>query len=620
MVNNPMPARTATWLLAILLQFACTGVHAQEPFRCAIGAWVDLAKRCDNFAYFRSPDDDETDPRILKAAGGTDAVRTIGILVGISDYPNFARGALPAAHSDVGRLKNFLIDHQHFDEVVILENADATAEAIRYFLTQYVPLQGQAYNKRLRVLFAFSGHGIADDMTPSLVLSSAASATDISGLYPLHDLQSNLQGIAAQSWQVLGLVDACYGGGIFGIGWAGGNPDAYWKEGAYVVTAGSKGSLTWAMADGGSMFFNAFVDGMVENRANAYPVFDRDPKDPTKRIDRGHVITQGQAVAEATRAIHDMQTGVVDVADIDKDLISEPWVGSIEPTHPSAGAFFFLADKPLQVVTSVVVVSSSGPTVSKTISLLPIGEVVMVTSTVRGGAMTASGPARHHEPPARKSAKPKPQTEPAIRGVDVSHHSGKIEWPKVKASGISFAYVKAVQGASYVDPELSANLNALHAAGIPYGVYASYDFCADPEEQFDNLSRAVPSGDDVLPLALDAEFLGAKSNEQKLCATKNVGATRAKMRRFLELVSELYKKPPIIYSNKEMSPILDKGFEAYPVWVADYNKRAAPAAKRWTIWQYAGTGAVDGIKGQVDMNLFAGSPAEFEAFKAGSLR
>ena len=44
-----------------------------------------------------------------------------------------------------------------------------------------------------------------------------------------------------------------------------------------------------------------------------------------------------------------------------------------------------------------------------------------------------------------------------VEGVDVSHYQGEIDWSKVEADGISFAFVKATQGTREVDRRFKAH-------------------------------------------------------------------------------------------------------------------------------------------------------------------
>ena len=38
-----------------------------------------------------------------------------------------------------------------------------------------------------------------------------------------------------------------------------------------------------------------------------------------------------------------------------------------------------------------------------------------------------------------------------VRGIDVSHHQGSIDWQRVAADDVSFAIIKATEGGDYVD-------------------------------------------------------------------------------------------------------------------------------------------------------------------------
>ncbi len=42
-----------------------------------------------------------------------------------------------------------------------------------------------------------------------------------------------------------------------------------------------------------------------------------------------------------------------------------------------------------------------------------------------------------------------------IRGVDVSHYQGEIEWEQFREQGIDFAFIKATEGSSFDSPASS---------------------------------------------------------------------------------------------------------------------------------------------------------------------
>lgn len=578
--------------LGVVIALPAVAVHANPAVRCQNGAYVDKNERCAFFIKFAPRDGQATDPRILSAYGdASQPIRSIAVVAGVSKYKStFVDGDLPAAHADVERLKTFLTTNQGFDEVIVLENDAATQDAIHYFLTGYVVSEANAYNGRVRVLFAFSGHGVADAVGSALALSSATTASDESGLYRLTNLQSDLQTAAGASWQILGLVDACYGGDIFGVGFEGGNQDVYWEQGAHVVTAGSAGSLTWTIGDKqGSVFFKALMDGIENGSANSFPIQAPDRTNPKVVHNYGNIITQNQAVGETTRVIRNVQLGVIPT-DFDKTKISPPWVGSIYPHKASPGAFFFLG-KP------------AAPTPSVLAATVPTREFAAALSL--------------------SNSTVKSLDEFPLRGVDVSNHNGEIDWKKVKDSGIGFVYVKAVQGTTMVDSRVRRNLDALHINEIPHGVYLTYDFCKGPDEQVDNLLRVLPSGEDVLPIALDLEWYDGDTSfagVQSGCANANITVTQDRILRALQRLTAAYGKPPVIYLPSWAQKNLDKRFENYPKWVADFSlasrDNARPKAANWTIWQYQDRGRVDGIPGPVDLNVFAGDAKAFAIFKA----
>ncbi|WP_433971876.1 GH25 family lysozyme [Tunturiibacter lichenicola] len=582
-------------LILITGAVSTRAAYAEDDVRCSNGAFVDREARCKFFVHFAPRDSDTKDARILAAFGhNASQIRSIALVVGVSKYSSsFEKGSLPAAHADVERLKTFLVNQQ-FDEIIVLEDEAATQETISYFLSKYVVTEANAFEGRARVLFAFSGHGVPDGAGSALALSSAQTTSDVRGLYRLRALQGDLQTAAAASWQTLGLIDACYGGDIFGVGFVGGNPNDYHDKGAYVITAGSKGSLTWTIDKGGSVFFQALIDGIENGTANSFPVQVVDPNNPKSLINYGGVVTQGQAFAEATRVILDVQAGVIK-AEVNPAALSPPWEGSVMPDSASTGAFFFLANTP-------------------TTKAVPIAEI-----------------APKIDPREFSGQGQKTQTQLhsyVVRGIDVSHYSGQVDWQKVAASGIDFAYVKATQGTTLIDPMLQRNLDALHIASLPHGVYLTYDFCQNPDLEVENLLRIVPYGTDMLPIALDLEwFEGSGINTpssfrmQMKCANADITLTRNNVLRVLQRLTVAYGRAPIIFLPSVSRNLLDTRFDAYPRWTADYshgsNEAGRPRDLIWTIWQYSDRGVISGVTGPTDVDVFAGDQKAFALFLKG---
>ena len=96
----------------------------------------------------------------------------------------------------------------------------------------------------------------------------------------------------------------------------------------------------------------------------------------------------------------------------------------------------------------------------------------------------------------------------SVKGVDISHYDGTIDWTQVKAAGISFAFAKATEGTSYVDPTFATNWAGMKAAGIVRGAYHFFDPAVDATSQVTYCLATVgtlEAGD--LPIVLDFEQL-----------------------------------------------------------------------------------------------------------------
>src|SRR5580692_9840431 len=124
------------------------------------GAEVDSKERCAFFAHYE-PDGRKSDDRIVRNLQLTtgQSARSIAVIVGISNYDN-KDYSIPAAHVDVVNLTSFLVDKQQFDEVIVLEDKNATMDNIRYFLRKYALDRTSFYQGKVRFLFAYSGHGV----------------------------------------------------------------------------------------------------------------------------------------------------------------------------------------------------------------------------------------------------------------------------------------------------------------------------------------------------------------------------------------------------------------------------------------------------------------------------
>lgn len=192
-----------------------------------------------------------------------------------------------------------------------------------------------------------------------------------------------------------------------------------------------------------------------------------------------------------------------------------------------------------------------------------------------------------------------------VRGVDVSHYQGDIDWAAVKRAGVAFAYIKATEGADGTDDQFAKNWKGAAAAGMLKGAYHFYNFCKGGAAQADNFISTVPRGSGDLPVTVDLEKSGA-------CRTlPEKAAFRKQLAVFVEKIRKAYGHKPILYLN---AGIYDRYFQGELVdeklWIAD-TSHASPVLSDnapWALWQYGWHGKVDGIPSEVDLDVFNGTP------------
>lgn len=195
----------------------------------------------------------------------------------------------------------------------------------------------------------------------------------------------------------------------------------------------------------------------------------------------------------------------------------------------------------------------------------------------------------------------------ALRGIDVSGHQPSISWKAMKRAGISYGWVKATEGQTFVDGSYERHRREARRAGIPLGAYhfarPDTDVSSlDPVAEADHfLAVAQPGEGDLLPV-LDLETPG-------LPPARLARWARAWLRR----VERAIGQPPILYTFPSFwTDRMDNStaFARYPLWLASYGRndgRVHPVRKigGWTsiaVHQFTSEGRIEGFSGPLDLN------------------
>lgn len=198
----------------------------------------------------------------------------------------------------------------------------------------------------------------------------------------------------------------------------------------------------------------------------------------------------------------------------------------------------------------------------------------------------------------------------AIRGFDVSHHQGEINWKKISPRQYQFVYLKATEGGDFRDSNFQQNWLKAREQGLHVGAYHFYRLCRDGKVQAENFIATVPKKADALPPAIDLEYdsncINTYTKEQLL---KEIQVMHDQLHKH-------YGKQPIFYISKSFYHIVLMGnFTETPLWVRDYDgKPELKDGRQWTFWQHSSQGKIAGIPKAVDLNVYAGSPKQWRIF------
>lgn len=189
-----------------------------------------------------------------------------------------------------------------------------------------------------------------------------------------------------------------------------------------------------------------------------------------------------------------------------------------------------------------------------------------------------------------------------LSGIDVSYYQGVIDWKRVHAAGIEFAFARISDGITVVDPQFVANMAGMRHARVRRGAYQYFRAGADPIAQARLAVKAVRrAGGLDLQLVADVET----DDGQPL------DVVQTQLGRWLRHVERHTHRRPMIYTSPSLGTHLLGGrFGGRPLWVAHYaaDCPSLPSGwTRWTFWQRSNSGRVDGINGNVDLDDFAGT-------------
>lgn len=229
------------------------------------------------------------------------------------------------------------------------------------------------------------------------------------------------------------------------------------------------------------------------------------------------------------------------------------------------------------------------------------------------GAAPAPAPAPA-EPPAAGKAGP-------LLGVDISNHQpGLTSKGAIDAVNPDFVLVMVSQGDWFTSPTWHAQVRAAYDGGRPVGVYHYVDGSGVEAEaqHFVSLVRGAPDGDwnGYVMWCLDWER-----------AENDAWGDEGYLSALVSRVKTLTGRGIMLYAPSSAYPWGVAAQHGCGTWVAQYADsdptgwdHSPWSDGSWTadMHQYTGTGRVAGYGGDLDLDLFRGSEADFRAYYGGA--
>lgn len=193
-------------------------------------------------------------------------------------------------------------------------------------------------------------------------------------------------------------------------------------------------------------------------------------------------------------------------------------------------------------------------------------------------------------------------------GIDVSKYQGDIDWQKVKDDDIDFAIIRVgyrgyESGALFLDSTFKYNIENAQANNIEIGVYF-FSQAINKNEAIDEADYVIKHIKDYnlyFPIVYDMEdFVDKESRIDNLSIEDKTDIA-------LSFCQRLEQKGYgcMIYGNRHwlQDNFNIKRLANYPFWIAQYNENL-DFEYELSIWQYTDSGNLNGIEGNVDMNIY----------------
>lgn len=197
----------------------------------------------------------------------------------------------------------------------------------------------------------------------------------------------------------------------------------------------------------------------------------------------------------------------------------------------------------------------------------------------------------------------KHKTEKTRIGLDISKWQGDVDFDELKKDGVEFVMIRVgttsgTDGDYVLDPKFIRNVTNANRVGIDVGLYF-YSYAATKEGALSDAEwvlEQIKDYDIDLPIAFDWEVWSYFNNfNVSFYELTSIADT------FLSRLEEEGYKGMLYSSKFYLENIWLE--HPYEVWLAHYTTKTDYKGE-YRMWQLCSNGRVDGIKGDVDINIW----------------
>lgn len=199
-------------------------------------------------------------------------------------------------------------------------------------------------------------------------------------------------------------------------------------------------------------------------------------------------------------------------------------------------------------------------------------------------------------------------TYKSIAGIDLSAYQGDVDFSKVKDAGFDYCMLRVgyrTYGGGIITADTNFETYVSNALknNLDVGVYffSSAINVTEAKEEANFVLDAIKPYNITYPVVLDVEEIASGTSRQESLSADELTAV---VKAFCETITDAGYEV-MIYSNLKgfVANLNLEELEQYDKWYAYYDETPYYPYK-FTMWQYSSTGSVDGIDGNVDLDIY----------------